>query len=69
MTKTWAEMTKEIREYLQESKKGGRIENYRITKNSEIHAYGTMPNTNQTGWYLVGKVDDYDIKRQLEYFC
>ena len=26
---------------------------YRITSNSEVHFYGTMPNSNVTGWYLV----------------
>ncbi len=25
---------------------------YRITKGGEVHFYGTMPNTNQIGWYL-----------------
>lgn len=28
--------------------------NYRITKTGEIHVKGVMPNTNQTGWYLLG---------------
>jgi hypothetical protein len=25
---------------------------YRITRDDEIHVYGTMPNTNATGWYV-----------------
>ena len=25
---------------------------YRITANGEVHFYGTMPNSNVTGWYL-----------------
>jgi hypothetical protein len=25
---------------------------YRITRDGEIHAYGTMPNSNITGWWL-----------------
>lgn len=29
-----------------------------IKRNGEVHAYGTMPNSNQTGWYLVGFRDD-----------
>lgn len=61
-------MTKrEIREFLREAKANGRIENYRITRDNEIHAYGIMPNTNQTGWYYVGNVEDSDIARMLEY--
>jgi ABC-type multidrug transport system ATPase subunit len=28
-----------------------------IKRNGEIHAYGTMPNTNQSGWYLYGTRD------------
>lgn len=27
-------------------------------RDGEVHAYGVMPNTNQTGWYLAGCVDD-----------
>ena len=26
---------------------------YRITARGEVHFYGDMPNTNQTGWYFV----------------
>ena len=29
---------------------------YRI-KDGEVHFYGTMPNTNQDGWYLAGWAD------------
>jgi hypothetical protein len=25
---------------------------YRITKDGEVHFYGTMPNSNTTGWWL-----------------
>ena len=25
-----------------------------VTKNGEVHIKGAMPNTNQTGWYLLG---------------
>lgn len=28
---------------------------YRITAEDEVHFYGRMPNTNQTGWYLYGQ--------------
>lgn len=27
---------------------------YRMTNSGEVHFYGTMPNTNQIGWYLDG---------------
>ena len=27
-------------------------ERYRITASNEVHFYGTMPHTNQSGWYL-----------------
>lgn len=27
---------------------------YRITKDGEVHAYGKLPNSIETGWYLVG---------------
>lgn len=30
---------------------------YRITRKGEVHAYGTMPNSNAVGWYLVGYRD------------
>ena len=33
------------------------VERVRITEGGEVHAYGTMPNTNQVGWYLAGTVD------------
>lgn len=27
---------------------------YRITADGEVHAYGKMPNSIKTGWYLLG---------------
>jgi hypothetical protein len=33
-------------------------ERTRITRNGEVHAYGVIPNTNQTGWYFAGFADD-----------
>lgn len=38
---------------------------YRITRDGEIHVYGTMPNTNQTGWYLFGRVGDAETESRL----
>jgi hypothetical protein len=32
-------------------------ERVRITRNGEVHAYGVLPNTNHTGWYLAGFAD------------
>jgi hypothetical protein len=32
--------------------------NYRITLAGEIHFYGTMPNTNQIGWWFYGYVSE-----------
>lgn len=28
---------------------------YRITAGDEVHFFGTMPNTNQVGWFLFGQ--------------
>lgn len=27
---------------------------YRITQKGEVHIHGSMPNTNETGWFLFG---------------
>jgi hypothetical protein len=34
------------------------VERVRITKDGEVHAFGTMPNTIEAGWYLAGFVDE-----------
>ena len=39
---------------------------YRLTANGEIHVYGTMPNTNQAGWYLYGYTDDPQTQAAIE---
>lgn len=39
---------------------------YRITGSGEIHVYGTMPNTNQDGWYVYGRVDDAETIARIE---
>ena len=31
---------------------------YRINRQGEIHVHSTMPNTNETGWWLFGYVDE-----------
>lgn len=37
----------------------------RITSTGEVHAYGTMPNTNRRGWYLLGYVGDAQMYASL----
>lgn len=32
-----------------------------IKRSGEVHAYGTMPNSNQVGWYLVGFRDELAV--------
>lgn len=32
---------------------------YRITKNEDVHAFGTMPNTDGTRWHFVGYLADF----------
>jgi hypothetical protein len=39
---------------------------YRITRNGEIHVYGTMPNTNQEGWWQYGWIDDAETMARIE---
>lgn len=34
---------------------------YRITADGAVHFYGTMPNTNQTGWWLFAQSVDEAI--------
>ena len=42
---------KQLRDLLRRDFGAGK---YRITKSDEIHAYGKMPNSIETGWYFVG---------------
>lgn len=39
---------------------------YRITRDDELHVYGTMPNTNKVGWYLIGWIHDESTERWME---
>ena len=39
--------------------------NARVTRNGEIHVRGTMPNTNQVGWYLMGFTGNTDIEEKI----
>lgn len=38
---------------------------YRITRDGDIHVYGTMPNTNTVGWYLYGRTDSTETMCRL----
>lgn len=38
---------------------------YRITRNGEIHAYGAMPNSKATGWWLYGWIGDSTTMARL----
>lgn len=40
---------------------------YRITATGEIHVFGTMPNTNETGWYLFGWVGDAETEFRIKH--
>ena len=33
---------------------------YQIRADQTVHAYGQMPNTNQTGWYLLGSIAEVE---------
>lgn len=38
---------------------------YWIRKDGMIGVYGTMPNTNQEGWYLLGHKDSAEVLNKL----
>lgn len=37
----------------------GATEKIRIRMDSTVEAFGRMPNTNETGWWFAGIVDDF----------
>lgn len=37
----------------------------RITRNGEVHVKGVMPNTSQTGWYLMGFTGNAEIEEKI----
>ena len=41
-------------------------DNVRITRDGEIHVFGVMPNTNQTGWYLYGRINSAETLAHIE---
>lgn len=54
--------TAKLRELLRRDYGAGK---YRLTKDGDVHVYGTMPNTNQTGWYLLGSRRRVETEYQL----
>lgn len=42
-------------------------EKVRIKRNGEVHAFGRMPSTNKTGWYLYGRRNEIVREFQAEY--
>ena len=43
--------TAALRELLRRDYGAGK---YRLTQDGDVHAYGKMPNSIETGWYLLG---------------
>ncbi len=43
--------TAKLRELLRNDFGAGK---YRLTKDGDVHAYGKMPNSIETGWHLLG---------------
>ena len=41
------------------------IRKYRITNDGDVHVYGTMPNSQETGWYLKGSLQRVLFEYQL----
>jgi len=41
--------------------------NARVTRNGEVHVRGTMPNTNQVGWYLLGFTGQPELDDRIWY--
>lgn len=38
---------------------------YRITRDSEVHVYGQMPNSEEVGWYFFGHLEDPDTLARI----
>ena len=39
---------------------------YRITRDGEIHVYGTIPNSNTEGWWLFGYVSSAETIAHIQ---
>jgi hypothetical protein len=57
-TKTNAEIRKAAKQIYGAS-------NAKVTKKGEVHVKGVMPNTNQTGWYLLGFTGQAELESKL----
>ena len=47
-------ITTETRNVIRQHANDTGAERYRITREGEVHYYGQMPNSIETGWYFVG---------------
>jgi hypothetical protein len=54
--------TAKLRELLRNDFGAGK---YRLTKDGDVHADGTMPNSIETGWYLLGSRRSVETNYQL----
>ena len=54
--------TAKLRELLRRDYGAGK---YRLTKYGDVHAYGVMPNTNKTGWFLLGSRHHVETEYQI----
>lgn len=60
-------MTKhQIRTIIRTDSEARDCSRYKITAAGEVHYYGTMPNTNQVGWYFAGYADELAAKINRE---
>lgn len=61
-TSTDNQRTARLRELLRRDYGAGK---YRLTKDGNVHVYGTMPNTNRASWYLLGSRRHVETEYQL----
>lgn len=57
--------TTEIRSIIRQHANETGAERYRITRDGEVHYYGQMPNSIETGWYFVGWSTE-DVARDIQ---
>lgn len=54
-----------ISDYRQMLRENFGARQYRITRAGEIHVYGQMPSSIETGWWLYGAVGDSETMSRL----
>lgn len=54
--------TTQLRELLRRDHGAGK---YRLTQAGDVHVYGKMPNSIETGWYLLGSRRHVEAEYQL----